>query len=115
MEGSAIFHEYNQLKCKDEVVFLGYVGDEDMPRLYSGAEVFVYPSFYEGFGLPPLEAMACGCPAIVSDKSSLPEVVGDAGLFIDPYDPQEMAIKVNELLSRRKFKESVSFERAGTC
>ena len=65
---------------------LGYVSDEMLPVLYSGARVFVYPSLYEGFGLPPLEAMACGAPVIVSDRSSLPEVVGDAGLQVDALD-----------------------------
>lgn len=64
--------------------FLGYVGDSDLPALYSGAHFFVYPSLYEGFGIPPLEAMACGTPAIVSNCTSLPEVCGDAALYCDP-------------------------------
>ena len=62
---------------------IGYVDDEDLPILYSNAEWFVYTSQYEGFGLPPLEAMQCGCPVITSNNSSLPEVVGDAGIMID--------------------------------
>ena len=65
---------------------LGYVPDEQMPMLYSGAAAFVFPSIYEGFGLPPLEAMACGVPVIVSNSSSLPEVVGDAGVSLEPLD-----------------------------
>ncbi|MHB8845793.1 MAG: glycosyltransferase family 4 protein [Nitrospirota bacterium] len=64
----------------------GYVADEDLAALYSGARMFVYPSFYEGFGLPPLEAMQCGIPVITSNTSSLPEVVGDAGIMVDPRD-----------------------------
>jgi len=76
---------------KDRVIKLGYVLDEDMPMLYNLADLFVYPSLYEGFGLPPLEAMACGCPVISSNSSSLPEVVGDAGLMIDPYDVDSLA------------------------
>ena len=68
---------------KEQVVQTGYIDDGDLPVLYSNAEWFVYTSQYEGFGLPPLEAMRCGCPVIVSNNSSLPEVVGDAGLLID--------------------------------
>jgi alpha-1,3-rhamnosyl/mannosyltransferase len=70
---------------------LGYVPDEKLPVLYSGARVFVYPSLYEGFGLPPLEAMACGSPVIVSNRSSLPEVVGDAGLQVEALDVDALA------------------------
>ena len=62
-----------------------------MPLWYSAADLFVYPSIYEGFGLPPLEAMACGTPVIVSDVSSLPEVVGDAGLVVNPREPEALA------------------------
>lgn len=70
---------------------LGYVSDEMLPVLYSGARVFVYPSLYEGFGLPPLEAMACGAPVIVSNRSSLPEVVGDAGVQVEALDVDALA------------------------
>lgn len=68
----------------------GYVEEIDLPAIYSMAEVLVYPSIYEGFGLPPLEAMACGCPVIASNTSSLPEVVGDAGILINPYDVEAL-------------------------
>ncbi len=70
----------------DRVHFTGFVAEEDKPALYAAARVFLYPSRYEGFGLPPLEAMACGTPVIVSNTSSLPEVVGDAGILVDPDD-----------------------------
>jgi glycosyltransferase involved in cell wall biosynthesis len=73
------------------VRFPGHVPQEDLPLWYSLADAFVYPSLYEGFGLPPLEAMACGTPAIVSNRSALPEVVGDAGVTVDPYDNQALA------------------------
>ena len=76
--------KYKNLRHR--IVITGYVPDEDLAALYSGAMVFVYPSFYEGFGLPPLEAMQCGVPVIVSNTSSLPEVVGDAGILVDPKD-----------------------------
>jgi len=81
------------------VRFLGRVPDEDLPALYSGAMAFVYPSRYEGFGLPPLEAMACGVPVICSRAASLPEVVGDAAWLVDPDDEQALAEALLRLLS----------------
>jgi glycosyltransferase involved in cell wall biosynthesis len=76
---------------RDDIHFVGFVGDEELPALYSAADVFAFPSLYEGFGLPPLEAMACGTPVVVSKSSSLPEVVGDAGLQVDPHDAESLA------------------------
>ncbi|MEK7215036.1 MAG: glycosyltransferase family 1 protein, partial [Chloroflexota bacterium] len=70
----------------DRVRFLGWVADEDQPALYRAAHLFVFPSHYEGFGLTPLEAMACGAPVLCSDATSLPEVVGDAALMFSPDD-----------------------------
>lgn len=81
----------------DKVYFTGYVDDSDLAALYSGALAFVYPSLYEGFGLPPLEAMQCGTPVVCSDRSSLPEVVGDAGLLVDPDDIPGMAAAICRL------------------
>ncbi|MBO9366559.1 MAG: glycosyltransferase family 4 protein [Roseiflexus sp.] len=80
------------------VRFLGRVPDDDLPALIAGSRVFVYPSLYEGFGLPPLEALACGVPVVVSHAASLPEVVGDAGLYCDPYDPHDIARQIAALL-----------------
>lgn len=74
----------------DQVIFPGYIPSEDLPALYSGAIAFVYPSFYEGFGLPVLEAMKCGTPVITSNTSSLPEVVGDAGIQVSPTNADEL-------------------------
>lgn len=82
-------------KYRNKILTIGYVADQDLAPLYSGAEWFVYTSQYEGFGLPPLEAMACGCPVITSNNSSLPEVVGDAGVMID-WDSDEQHIKAYE-------------------
>ena len=76
----------------------GHVPDDLLPALYAGAEIFVYPSVYEGFGLPPLEAMACGTPVIVGNRASLPEVVGDAGLSVDPYRVEAIAQGLMQLL-----------------
>jgi glycosyltransferase involved in cell wall biosynthesis len=82
-----IFREIDGAEAfKANIVVTGYVANEDLAALYSGAMVFVYPSLYEGFGLPPLEAMQCGTPVITSNTSSLPEVVGDAGIMLDPKD-----------------------------
>ena len=83
--------ELEALDLGSDVFLLGPVGREELPALYSGARAFVYPSLYEGFGLPPLEAMACGTPVITSNRSSLPEVVGDAAVLIDPLDTEDLA------------------------
>lgn len=83
--------------CGDGVRILGYVDDADLPALYRNAELFVFPSLYEGFGLPVLEAMASGVPVVCSDSSSLPEVVGDAALLVDPRDPSAMAAAIAEV------------------
>jgi glycosyltransferase involved in cell wall biosynthesis len=71
--------------------FAGYVGDDDLPALYAAARVFAYPSLYEGFGIPPLEAMACGTPVVASTAGALPEVLGDAALLVDPFDEDALA------------------------
>lgn len=78
----------------DRIKKLGYITDSELKALYGGAIALVFPSLYEGFGLPPLEAMACGCPVIVSNSSSLPEVCGDAALYFDPRQPQELVEKI---------------------
>jgi glycosyltransferase involved in cell wall biosynthesis len=86
-----VFHLVRQLGIGERVQFIGYAPGEELPYLYSAASVFVLPSRYEGFGLPVLEAMACGTPVVTSDRSSLPEVAGDAALLIDPERPQSIA------------------------
>jgi len=75
----------------EDILFPGYVPDPELPALYSAADLFVFPSLYEGFGLPPLEAMACGTPVVTSTSASLPEVVGEAALVVDPEDSEELA------------------------
>ncbi|HEX6730127.1 MAG TPA: glycosyltransferase family 1 protein [Pyrinomonadaceae bacterium] len=83
----------------DSVILTGYVPESDLPALYSGALCFVYPSYFEGFGLPPLEAMQCGVPVIIGNKTSLPEVVGDAGLLVDPFDVEALAAAIEDLIN----------------
>lgn len=86
-----IFAEVRRQRWAEDVILTGYVTDEDLPKLYRAATAFVYPSLFEGFGLPPVEAMACGTPVVTSNTSSLPEVVGEAALLVDPYDEQSLA------------------------
>lgn len=89
-----VFEKVRALALASEVTFTGYVPDADLPALYSGADVLVYPSFFEGFGLPPLEAMACGTPAVVSSEPAFPEVIHDAALMADPKDAFDIARNV---------------------
>ncbi len=86
-----IFKEVTREGLEKDVQFLGFVADVDLPALYTLADLFVFPSLYEGFGLPPLEAMACGTPVIASNNSSLPEVLGDAARFVDAEDVTGLA------------------------
>jgi len=101
---SEIFATVNKLSLADEIKFLGYVAQDDLVALYNLAEVFVYPSLYEGFGFPPLEAMACGCPVVTSNRSSLPEVGGDAALVVDCRDPDALAEAISRVVSDENFR-----------
>lgn len=89
------------LGLAQRIVLLGAVPDADLPDVYRAAEMLVYPSLYEGFGLPPLEAMACGTPVVASNTTSLPEVVGEAGVLVDPYEPEAIAEGIIKLLEDR--------------
>ncbi|HUV05756.1 MAG TPA: glycosyltransferase family 1 protein, partial [Armatimonadota bacterium] len=102
------FKLVEDLGLKESVRFTGYVPAEDLPALYSAATVFVYPSLHEGFGLPPLEAMACGTPVITSNASSLPEVVGDAGIMVDPYNVEELAGAILRVLCDPDLRQEMS-------
>jgi glycosyltransferase involved in cell wall biosynthesis len=90
---------WEALGVGDRVVRPGFIADEDLPALYSGAEAFVLPSFNEGFGLMPLEAMACGTPTVVSNVSCLPEILGDATHYVDPHDPGAIAEGLHAVLT----------------
>ncbi|MGN6757024.1 MAG: glycosyltransferase family 4 protein [Thermomicrobiales bacterium] len=94
-----VFARVEALGLAGRVRFTDYIPDADLPLWYNAAEAFVYPSLYEGFGLPPLEALACGTPTVTSDQSSLPEVVGDAALVVDMRDPEALAAALARLLA----------------
>ena len=103
----SIFKTVDALKLNDKVHFLGYVDEEDLAVLYNLAQLFVYPSLYEGFGIPPLEAMKCACPVVTSNTSSLPEVVGDAALCVNPQDPSAIADAMHNVLTTPTLQDSL--------
>lgn len=89
----------NELNDQHSVTYLGYVSDNELKYLYQNSSLFLFPSFYEGFGIPPLEAMALGCPVIASNTSSLPEVLNDAAAYFNPFDVDDMAHQIQVLLN----------------
>ncbi len=100
-----IFKKVKDLNLANKVIFTDYVPQQDLPALISGAKVFVLPSLWEGFGIPVIEAQACGIPVAVSNISSLPEIAGDSGLTFDPTKPEEIASAVTVLLTDEKLRE----------
>ena len=111
MVGGGLKHEESNYKknirtlgIEDKVLFPGYVGDEELAMLYNLCDLFVFPSIHEGFGLPPLEAMACGAAVIASNKSSLPEIVGDEDALFNPYDDNDIAEKIEQTLTDSEFR-----------
>jgi len=104
---TAIEPMLDELGLRDAVRVLGEVAESDKPALYRGAACFVYPSRYEGFGLPPLEAMACGTPVVATNASSLPEVIGDAGFLVAPDDVRGMAGGIVAILTQEDLAESL--------
>ena len=104
-----IFNEIGHAKdFQDRIIITGRIPDEDLASIYSHANSFYYMSFYEGFGLPPLEAMQCGTPSVVSDTSSLPEVVGDAGILLDPKDQESLVKSMWKLYSDEVYRNELS-------
>jgi glycosyltransferase involved in cell wall biosynthesis len=99
-----------ELELSDSIILTGYVPESDLPALYSGALCFIYPSYFEGFGLPPLEAMQCGVPVIVGDRTSLPEVVGDAGVLVDPFDVNALAAAIEKVVSDSNLRAKLSVQ-----
>ena len=101
-------HTLAESGVKDAVVLTGYVPESDLPALYSGALCFVYPSYFEGFGLPPLEAMKCGAPVMVGNRTSLPEVVGESALLVDPFDVDAIAAALKRLITDAALRNELS-------
>jgi glycosyltransferase involved in cell wall biosynthesis len=101
----AIFQTVQRLGLERAICFPGFIDDEDLPALYGGALLFVFPSLYEGFGLPVLEAMGCGVPVLASNTSALPAVAGDAALLVDPGDVDGMAAAMASILDNASLKE----------
>lgn len=99
---SQAYEHLDELNLRNHVVFIHDVPDRDLPALYNAATLLVVPSFYEGFGLPALEAMACGTPVVVADRASLPEIVGEAGVLVNPEDPKDVAEGMIRLLTDKK-------------
>ena len=90
--------EVGAIKYADRIHHIGYIDTADLPAIYQGAEVLWFPSFSEGFGLPIIESMACGTPVITSSVSVMPEIAGDAALYVDPYQPKELALRTQEII-----------------
>lgn len=104
---SEIFSEIRDANFAEDIKIINFVEDADKPFVYNLASLFVYPSFFEGFGFPPLEAMASGVPVIASNNSSLPEIVGEAGILIDPDKPDEIFRAMSEILMNKNLAEKL--------
>lgn len=100
-----IFKEAERSPYKLKIIFIGHVKDEERFLYYRAADIFIYPSFFEGFGFPPLEAMSCGTPVITSQNSSLPEIVSSSAIMVDPYDVSELELWITKLLGDKKLSE----------
>lgn len=105
---SKIYHLAKPMSDKEYIKFLGFVSDRQLTKLYQRAKIFIYPSIYEGFGLPPLEAMACGAPVITSNVSSMPEIVGQAAIKINPYKTEEITNVLQNLLENDQLRDELS-------
>jgi glycosyltransferase involved in cell wall biosynthesis len=99
-----VFRAARQNALNESVKFIGYVPDADLPALYSGAQCFVYPSYFEGFGLPVLEAMQCGAPVIAGNQTSLPEVAGAAALLVDPFDTRALSAAIARVIDHPDYR-----------
>jgi glycosyltransferase involved in cell wall biosynthesis len=102
-----IFSEIKNSKFREKIILPGFIGDKDKAAIYNLATLFVYPSFYEGFGFPPLEAMGCGLPVITSNNSSLPEICNNAAISIDPDKPDEIFESIKKILSDKKLYQKM--------
>jgi glycosyltransferase involved in cell wall biosynthesis len=104
----AVFEAINGAANRDRIKYLGHVSDSEAVALFNFADLFVFPSLYEGFGLPPLEAMACGCPVVTSDRSSIPEVVGEAAIQVNPESVEELAAGMARVLDSEALRKEMA-------
>lgn len=123
-EGVKLQDLCKELLIDDKIIFTGFIPDDELPLFYNAAELFVYPSLYEGFGLPPLEAMSCATPVITSNSTSIPEVTKDCAILIDPFNKDELASSILNLLnsesllqeySQKGYKNSLNFTWKNTA
>jgi len=105
---TGIYERARKSLYRDDIIFTGYIVAADKPALYNLAEFLVYPSLYEGFGFPPLEAAACGIPSIVSNCSSLPEIMGNAAILVDPFNTSEIAHAMANLAYDKNLRSDLS-------
>lgn len=115
--GTTILSKARQDGLEQRIVLTGFIDEQELVLLYNRAKLFVYPSLYEGFGLPPIEAMACGCPVVASNTSALPETLGDAALLVDPESVRDLAGAMNAVLARTDVAQALiqkGTERAGS-
>ncbi|MDD4156763.1 MAG: glycosyltransferase family 1 protein [Candidatus Cloacimonetes bacterium] len=110
-----IYYEFRNSPYKNRIYFIGFTPDDIVADLYNVAEVFVYPSFYEGFGLPILEAQACGCPVITSNVSSMPEIAGDGAILVDPYSVEEISNAMSKIVSHDELRNDLIQKGYNNC
>lgn len=103
-----IYKLAENLGLRERIIFPGFIQDEDLPAIYSGAEIFILPSFYEGFGLPPVEAMACGTAVISSSTASLPEILEKSALYFNPYKEKDIRQRISEVLNDNKLRQMLA-------
>lgn len=95
------------IESNERIVFLGRINDDELISLYSNAECFIYPSLYEGFGIPPLEAQSCGCPCVISNAASLPEVGGDSVIYCNPYSVEDISVQIEKVINSTDLQEKL--------
>ena len=105
-----IYKAAENAKLKERIKFTGYVDEEDLPLLMKGAEIFCFPSLYEGFGTPPVEAMACGTPVLAANAASIPEILGDQALYVEPFSMESIALGIKKLMLDSELRERMSGE-----
>jgi len=104
---SKVLATMRRLGLTNDVIFTGFVPPEDLPFFYNAADLFVFPSLYEGFGIPPLEAMACGTPVVCSNRGSLPEITGEAARMVNPDSPADLAQAMKEVLENKDYRDTL--------